>query len=76
VEVMEATVMEIVEVGVAPSIGPNCCPGTAIPNRLVWSNAGITMSPTCFVELLIGNGIGRNEQLEKIASLIIWSRTV
>jgi IS5 family transposase len=31
------------------------------------------MSQTSFVELLIGNGIGRNERLEKIARLLDWS---
>lgn len=32
------------------------------------------MGQTSFVELLIGNGIGRNERLEKIARLLDWSR--
>ena len=32
------------------------------------------MSQTSFVELLIGNGIGRNARLEKIAQLLDWSR--
>src|SRR3954449_1531625 len=34
---------------------------------------GFAMSQTSFVELLIGNGIGRNERLEKIARLLDWS---
>ena len=41
-----------------------------------WSGQmrGFAMSQTSFVELLIGNGIGRNARLEKIAQLLDWSR--
>lgn len=45
-------------------------------DMIQWSGQmrGFAMSQTSFVELLIGNGIGRNARLEKIAQLLDWSR--
>src|SRR4051795_6321291 len=60
----------------SPSFRRDLCESRRLDRDMIqWcgQERGFAMSQTSFVELLIGNGIGRNERLEKIARLLDWS---